>query len=660
MYPSTSCSGSVPMDLSEGPSPRRSSPPTDPTAYLTDTMARDRMGHNAEKALLNASLNKKPEHDRILSISFSGSAAMDVSEGPSPQGTSPSNDPAAYFKDLMAPDSEDYEAAEDFLDGLLDKKPEENRNPSDHVTPAAISDVIMGSPDESSSTSSSPVSQLQRSPFKETECYQELCRLGNGGNGNCFLLSRRPDNALRVCKVIKSKPELKNKRPAEADILQRILPPHERIVHMHELIVTSYTAELYFDYYSGGDLDRLMYRHFEYNTTFDEAFVWHCYQQLSEALAYIHTGYDAVSKRYQTQPLSSGAWTPIIHGDIKPMNIFVNPFQYGSLPSLVLGDFGNSRIQPGRALIGTVPWLPPEVPAYSVQSDVWGIGAIIHALCHQGRPPMRPFPSNWPPTAANIKTWHLSPMARKCEPMGFEYSSTLDSCLKMNMQWKPADRPSSRELLGWVDHEIASRRLYDEWYANSSDQQSKSYSTDSFFSQSSSDENMSDEESLLDPTQAFLDFDETMVDPQHQDTEEDPHTETQTSSSDQQLLFPANQPPFPQSANQPRYLGSLPDRNPYWLQDAQGNWFTGAEPVQPSTPTQDDEEMTPQPDDYVTQEPMHHPVSKPPSSVRHCFVRGVKVVYRLVKKLLRKICRAPAGCVPVCRVTGRRKRFRLD
>ena len=531
----------------------------------------------------------------IPTMSVYGSAPMDTSEGPSPWGTSPPTDPAAYFTASMMPNYEIRDPEKAFLD----KKPENNSTLPDYVTPLAVQEGKPACPDQSSSADSPSVSQLQRSQFNETECYNELCRLGNGGNGNCFLLQRRSDNVLRVCKVIHSKPKYKNLRPNEAEILQRILPPHERIVRMHELIVTAYTAEMYFDYYDGGDLDQLMNQYFKKRMMLEENFVWHCYQQLSEALAYIHTGYNALSEEYKAPPPWSEAWTPIIHGDIKPLNIFIKLSPDGSFPSLVLGDFGNSQIRPGRSLLGTLPWMPPEVPEYSVQSDVWGVGAIIHALCHRGRPPMRPFPSDWTHTPANIEAWNLKPSTRTCMPLGPEYSLNLNKCLEINMQWKPADRPSSNELLDWVNDDVLDRYHYFcDRHTIGRKGPGSPISKDLVLR--SSDSTLFGEEQS-----SFAQLELNSAGIRHVDQPQNVKNLAQSPDEPEPLqqIFRANRPPRPELDNQPRYLGSLPDRNPYRLQDVEGNWFTGDEPVQPNW------DMDLQPDDYSKNELDHDAVS---------------------------------------------------
>lgn len=552
---------------------------------------------------------------------------MDISEDSSTCEGSCSLDAAAFFTTSSTPNYHLQSPGKD----LSDKESELGASLPDfdnaplHVTPPMDPEVSSSYSDDTPSTGSLIIRQLQRTEVKGMEGYEELGRLGHGGNGNCFLVRHRPKDVLRVCKVIQSKPENMGMRPLEARILQDILPPHERIVRMHELIVTPHTAELYFDFYAGRDLEQLTSYFFDRDMILTENFIWHCYQQLSEALAFIHTGHDAT--RQQVGALSSSSrnqkWTPIIHGDIKPLNIFVKLAPgANSFPSLVLGDFGNSRLQPGRALLGTVTWMPPEVPEYSVESDVWGMGAVIHALCHNGMPPTQQMPDYWSPTSTNLELWSLMTSTQEREPLRSEYDPLLNQLLEMNLRRQPADRPKSRVLFDWLSKQVSNLQTgHADWatiaslprtYFNvpctghrAANHQSPKYETQPSFLSSQYDS----------PPQ----FDTSMsVEP------------LLTADELPRELFPPNNPPAALNkpeVDQPRYPGSLPDRSPYWFQDFSGNWYTGTEPIQPER----EEETDIQPDDYVNNEPTHNAVStKTFPKLR----KVVRVIGRIVKKTL--------------------------
>ncbi|KAK5724506.1 hypothetical protein LTR15_004552 [Elasticomyces elasticus] len=128
----------------------------------------------------------------------------------------------------------------------------------------------------------------------------------------------------------------------------------------------------------------------------EENFAWNCLASLSKALHFIHTGID-VGDAFRNEPKQ---WNTLCHLDIKPLNIF---FSYkggkNGYPRLVLGDFGSATtwrdIQSGQAertvqLRGTPSWMPPECKKselggfdghYGIPTDVFGMGAVIQALC---------------------------------------------------------------------------------------------------------------------------------------------------------------------------------------------------------------------------------------------------------------------------------------
>ena len=292
------------------------------------------------------------------------------------------------------------------------------------------------------SSTSNPIQNLKRSRFDEFDSYQAVQPLGYGGNGNCFLLRRKSDQALRVCKVTH---RFNQEEPREATILLKILPRHDRIVQLHTLITHSRTFQLYFDYYSGGDLSYLIKDYTINRLLPPESLLRHCFSQLVEALCFIHNGDDKRSK-YK----GATTWTSVIHGDIKPENIFLrfpsrdSRMSYGH-PSLVLGDFGSASLEESSRT-GTYRWQPPELPATSKGADVWAAGAVIHAMAHDGKAPIDPLPAHVQDTYQNRLAWELCGQARNPMPLYRRYSRRLHNCVFQALELDPQIRFSSREL----------------------------------------------------------------------------------------------------------------------------------------------------------------------------------------------------------------------
>jgi len=295
---------------------------------------------------------------------------------------------------------------------------------------------------------SEEVDRMRRSSIGEVVAYKEIRQIGSGGFGNCFLLERKTDKALRVCKVQAREffydGEYED-TPLEVSILRDILPQHDRILRLHEFVNQHHTVQLYYDYYEGGDLAGLICSYSEQWQKLPETFLWHAYLQLSEALAFLHHGYD---RRQLGSPPAD--WTSVIHGDIKDKNIFLgppDPFSNDPLarvyPSLVLGDFGMADLQPTRRW-GTPQWQPPELPVTSMKADVWGVGAVIHALAHEGRPPI----SSRPPRAENLswEEWCEDPRSRDPIPLEGWYSNELHVCVFNALEFDPRKRFNSLQL----------------------------------------------------------------------------------------------------------------------------------------------------------------------------------------------------------------------
>ena len=325
--------------------------------------------------------------------------------------------------------------------------------PWDTAPESAYSSEDSDISEESESCWPISVSCLKRSRFDEKYFYKELRTLGQGGNGKCVLLERQSDHELRVCKLtLGIRKTSRTQVLREVRTLRDILPLNSRVLRFYDAIQSPRQCQIYTEYCTGGDLHDLINHYQWFKTNIPESFIWHCFLQLAEGLAFIHRGYDYTLGPDQKLPRK---WQEIIHADLKPENVFLRlPNSPNRYPDLVIGDFGASQLAPGTGYFGTYQWCPPEIPDYSAKGDVWSMGAIIHALGHRGLPPIGFLPEHIPYTKQNYLSWCATPEARHIKPLT-EYSLELEDCMREAMKWNVKDRYTSYEVLQSIWYEIS-------------------------------------------------------------------------------------------------------------------------------------------------------------------------------------------------------------
>ena len=272
---------------------------------------------------------------------------------------------------------------------------------------------------------------------KQERKFELVKELGSGSEGTTHLL-KSPSGRTLIVRKTASKFMMDGKLPREVKILKEKLDPHPRIpVLLQYGIETDWLSRrenllLYFEYCSGGDLSR-----YEGGGT-DESFLWHVFEQVAEALAYLHHGYigDAPDGRWPR-----GRWQQVVHRDIKPSNIFLkqprtpqNPF-----PDVVLGDFGYATLDPISDTGGCIPFQPPETPRTTAAADVWALGATVHKMAH-GRPPVDNPPPGW---RGGWREWVMEKDAWRPQPLKRTYSKLLNACMVDCMQHDVKDRATS-------------------------------------------------------------------------------------------------------------------------------------------------------------------------------------------------------------------------
>ncbi|MCJ1474799.1 hypothetical protein MMC13_003459 [Lambiella insularis] len=175
---------------------------------------------------------------------------------------------------------------------------------------------------------------------------------------------------------------------------------------------------LYFEYCNAGDIGRFLWESNRRETLIPEAFVWHVFSELTQAIDFLHNPPEE-EERY-----------PLMHLDIKPEKVFLTwtSDDHNHYPRVKLGDFGIAMSVPkdkGLKLTsnrGSWAYMSPEASAITSRvfpkSDVWGVGTVIHCMVHSSDTPPRSQENSCDPDAYGFDEDCSSPV----NMIGNEYS----------------------------------------------------------------------------------------------------------------------------------------------------------------------------------------------------------------------------------------------
>ncbi|KAF7191782.1 G2-specific protein kinase nimA [Pseudocercospora fuligena] len=257
--------------------------------------------------------------------------------------------------------------------------------------------------------------------YSSEDSYDVLHTLAATGEGQVSFLQSRSSGAIVVRKVLRpvelnehnrrSWDQGKFKYPNDA-FIANLMKPHPNIVRVfacqrhEEMSAEPAQYEMFMEHCNGGDL-YLQAQHFiRMNEEVPDSFILHATIQLIEAMAFIHHGLRYCGHgQYTMDP----GFKPLVHGDIKPENIFLRwdkPRKVDDLPTLVIGDFGCAKIAGKEhhdvsvgtemyhapedvAIVGspmvdctedTFPLYPKLAKARAAPSDMYAIGLILECL----------------------------------------------------------------------------------------------------------------------------------------------------------------------------------------------------------------------------------------------------------------------------------------
>lgn len=135
------------------------------------------------------------------------------------------------------------------------------------------------------------------------------------------------------------------------------------------------------EFCEGGTLMQAMKLYISMDEHFPEAFLWHLFESLAEAVRYCHNG----SRKGEEGYIES--WDPVIHRDIILTNIFLHHSGETNTYAIVkLGDFGCAvtlgEVRAKKLMKQDLPaqdplYVPPEGPGAAQCCDIFQIGLVM-------------------------------------------------------------------------------------------------------------------------------------------------------------------------------------------------------------------------------------------------------------------------------------------
>ena len=262
----------------------------------------------------------------------------------------------------------------------------------------------------------------------KTSDFTRVRTLGVGSEGTTWLEQHIHTREYFACKdrLLRVSYQLATQEmPKEVWIRKYCMPwEHRSLLDLHKWCIIDSDpprrCNIYYEYCAGGNLRSLT--PIGHPGRHPEAFIWHVFIQLAEAL-------DAMHNRGPQR---------VIHRDVKPENVFLTS-RYRpnhSFPTVKLGDYGSATTEnePGGNR-GTWSYLPPEIET-SAEGDVWALGAVIHELCH-----------GFPPVSEEGSNWQRDPSARKPKDLPHPYSNVLHWKVMACLRAERERRPNSEDLV---------------------------------------------------------------------------------------------------------------------------------------------------------------------------------------------------------------------
>ena len=189
---------------------------------------------------------------------------------------------------------------------------------------------------------------------KQMENITKIKSLGKGNFGEVFLVKSKVEKKKYALKVISIKNQNEDLIMNEVHFLTEL--DHPNLITYKSIFISKSILNVLMEYAKNGDLNNELFKHKEQNKYFEENQLLNWIMQICLSLQYIHE-------------------KKIIHGDIKPSNIFLTKKN-----NIKLGDFGifkRKLIFEEEKLYGAPELIKKN--EYTIKADIWSLGVT---LCH--------------------------------------------------------------------------------------------------------------------------------------------------------------------------------------------------------------------------------------------------------------------------------------
>ena len=249
--------------------------------------------------------------------------------------------------------------------------------------------------------------------------WRRLKKVGDGANGTVYQCLNLSTGKIIAVKQVKINEQVDCSYVAREGRLMQTLH-HPNTVNCYGVEMTADMVNIFMEYCSGGTLLKLIAE----NGMNDEHLIYQLLLQIVRGLAYLHD-------------------KGIVHGDLKPQNIF-----FDDKGNIRLGDFGAARNFREedllKSLSGTPSYMAPECllkNSVDTAGDIWSLGCtLLHMIT--GKRPWSQFDNEW------TMMFHLGrdgnlPTLPKPSSISPQLNSILRKCLTRDHE----ERPTAKTLL---------------------------------------------------------------------------------------------------------------------------------------------------------------------------------------------------------------------